>query len=393
MPLVFSRDGKRAAIRSSDSKLRVWNVAGAVAEELAEWPIVPPNGLLFSPDGQKLLAWSASGEFQLFDIGKPAAPPLVGRPVGMVEAAAAWAWSFSQDGKTLAALTGKEHKAHSVLFWDVTGPQPKALPPRQLDPEKEEFPHLATRLIAGADGRFRLLGPYGGAIRSLDVSAPPGSALPQALLQTVDTWDSVAVEGPIVAAMAWGGRLLVFDHTTHEILLDSQLPSRPCARLQLTANGRGLAVVHGNGVVYLLRLPVPGKATPRRLDPDWLKRVQALKGDEQLAALTQELVHRNPWYDGKATPGYLETKIVSLKLVTDELSDLTPLRALPHLNALTVRGSALGKGRLRDLSVLKDVPLETLTADLPDAELRAAARAIKTLQTINGKDAAEFRRD
>jgi hypothetical protein len=152
-------------------------------------------------------------------------------------------------------------------------------------------------------------------------------------------------------------------------------------------------VVHQNGVVYLLRVPEPGQATRQPLDPDWVKRVQALKGLEQTNAVADELMRRNPWFDGKLKPKFLDGVAVSLELTTDEVFDVSPLRVLTGLKTLSLRGSAPGKSRLRDLSPLRDLPLEHLNYDVQGPEDRDAVRAIKTLQTVNGQDAAEFRKE
>jgi WD40 repeat protein len=402
LPPVFSPDGKLLAFLDPH-KLRVWNVGGSIPEEVAQWPLVldrSNSALAFSPDGRKLAAArSDNGEFQLFDVGKSDTAPLFGRPLNLEGINQVVLWSFSQDGKTLAALVcDKDYTAHSVLFWDVSGPQPKALPPRKLDPrERFNLANHHPRLVPGSDGHFRVIAFREDAHVLLDVSAPPArepidqNPLVRGMAHGGDRGAlAVAADGRTIGSLGDGGRLLVYDRISHEIRLDTHLPGWFWARLQLTADGRGLAVVHRNGVVYLLRLPEPGKATPRPLDPDWLKRVQALKGEELLKAVTEELVRRNPWYDGKPTASYLDGAVVSLKLVTDELTDLSPLRGLKSLKTLTLRGSAPGKSRLRDLSPLKELPLEQLQYDFRGQEDRAVAQSLKTLQRINGRPAADF---
>jgi WD40 repeat protein len=401
----FSPDGKLLAFQpQGDSGLRVWNVGGPEPQEVGRWPLDFGAWQVagFSPDGRRLaVARRATAELQLFDVGKPDAAPLASPALPATDTYQV-PWSFSQDGKTLAALAwDKDFTAHSVLFWGVSGPQPKALPPRKLDPVREQIGRANTscRLVSGADGHFRLIALGGPGHLVVDASAPPAkepiSQTP--LLRWPGRSDrdalAVAADGRTVASSWYDGSLFVYDSISHEIRLDTELPGCLGAKLHLTGDGRGLAVVHENSVVYLLRLPEPGKAVPRPLDADWLKRVQPLKGAEQLTAVTEELVRRNPWYEDKPAASYLDGTLVSLKLVTDEVTDLSPLRALTGLSRLTLRGSAPGKSRLRDLSPLKELPLEELHHDFRGADDRAVARSLKTLQRINGRPAADFWRD
>ena len=151
---------------------------------------------------------------------------------------------------------------------------------------------IAVRQIAGADGHFLLFGVGEGALNvMIDVSAPPATEpiernplLPKTI-QNELFLRAVLSDGRTVASVGNDGRLRVYDRLSHDVTLDTHLPGLYGAQwtglygaqLHFTADGRGLAVTHQNGVVYLLRLPDAGKATPPPLDPDWLKRVQTLR--------------------------------------------------------------------------------------------------------------------
>ena len=65
------------------------------------------------------------------------------------------------------------------------------------------------------------------------------------------------------------------------------------------------------------------------------------------------------------------------------MSDLSPLKGMP-LTLLTLKGTAV-----TDLAPLKDLPLKVLGCDYQAARDAKILRAIKTLETINGKPAAE----
>jgi eukaryotic-like serine/threonine-protein kinase len=98
------------------------------------------------------------------------------------------------------------------------------------------------------------------------------------------------------------------------------------------------------------------------LDPEWLKKTQALKGEEQVKELVEELKRRNPKFGGQGIqPGMNpDGDVVSLNLGTDDLTDLMPLRALKGLTALAVQPQEDGKSRLHDLSPLRGMRLTGL---------------------------------
>src|SRR5262249_5469300 len=97
-----------------------------------------------------------------------------------------------------------------------------------------------------------------------------------------------------------------------------------------------------------------------RLDDAWLKKVAALPAAKQVEAVVAELKKRNPGFDGKVTSRIKGTVVTDLQFITDQVTDLAPVRALPGLRALDCRGSAAGKGKLVDLSPLRGMKLTDL---------------------------------
>ena len=112
--------------------------------------------------------------------------------------------------------------------------------------------------------------------------------------------------------------------------------------------------------------------TPFLHDPafePWRKMVQALPEREQIDAVRAKLMELNPGFDGKLTdatgakPLQVDPDgVVSVGFSSDDVTDVSPLRALPNLRYLTCNGHKFGKGKLADLSPLAGLPLSNFTS-------------------------------
>jgi serine/threonine protein kinase/Leucine-rich repeat (LRR) protein len=117
----------------------------------------------------------------------------------------------------------------------------------------------------------------------------------------------------------------------------------------------------------------PSRTAAKRLaylDPafqKWVADTQKLPAEQQIEAVSKKLVELNPGFDGKWTD--LEGKgpfnivngtVIALSLTTDEVTDISPVRALSALQILRCRGSASGKGKLIDLTPLTGLQLKLL---------------------------------
>jgi serine/threonine protein kinase len=115
----------------------------------------------------------------------------------------------------------------------------------------------------------------------------------------------------------------------------------------------------------------------KRSFEQWLRDVAKLPPEKQVEAVGKKLQELNPGFDGKVTPQIDNGVVTSLKFVTDDVTRLSPVQALTGLQSLCCNGSAEGKGKLVDLSPLKDMKLTELNcADTKVSDL-SPLRAMK----------------
>lgn len=155
----------------------------------------------------------------------------------------------------------------------------------------------------------------------------------------------------------------------------------------------------------------------------WVKVVVALPAEEQVQAVVQKMRELNPGFDGLMQPTIGEGIVLSIAFISDNVTDISPLRAFTALSFLECNGSEPGKGKLADLSPLKgkslrgiwcsntkiadlsplkDMPIKRLTcqftsvADLtplsgmPLANLRCTATKVADLSPLKGMQLAEL---
>ena len=130
--------------------------------------------------------------------------------------------------------------------------------------------------------------------------------------------------------------------------------------------------------------PAPVVPVDKTLE-EWIARVQKLPAAEQLKTVTEKMIEMNPGFDGNILPEVESDAIVGLKFTSNAVSDLTPLRALPKLRRLKATGSGPIKGKLADLTPLKDLPLELLWVwDNPISDLSPLQRMPLTDLELGG---------
>ena len=93
---------------------------------------------------------------------------------------------------------------------------------------------------------------------------------------------------------------------------------------------------------------------------DWERAVAAMPADEQVAAVAARLTELNPGFDGRVMPTITDGVVTGLQFLTEEVTDVAPVRALTKLSALDCGGWPAAKGRVSDLSPLRGMRLTSL---------------------------------
>ena len=91
----------------------------------------------------------------------------------------------------------------------------------------------------------------------------------------------------------------------------------------------------------------------------WRKDVAALPTEKQVEAVVKKLRELNPGFDGKETHELAGGAVTELRFVTDNVADISPVRALERLKTLSCNGT-WDKRKLEDLSPLRGLKLTFL---------------------------------
>jgi serine/threonine protein kinase/Leucine-rich repeat (LRR) protein len=103
----------------------------------------------------------------------------------------------------------------------------------------------------------------------------------------------------------------------------------------------------------------PTLATSPFNDAD-VKRIANLPAAEQVEEVRKELMKRNPGFDGNLKPTIENGVVTELSINTDEILDISPVRALTGLVYFDCRGTYPNKGKLSDLSPLRSMTISRL---------------------------------
>ena len=129
------------------------------------------------------------------------------------------------------------------------------------------------------------------------------------------------------------------------------------------SSDNGVSAVPGGG------MPSPSNINTPAFQ-QWMKDVAALPADKQVEAVAQKLQQLNPGFDGKltgwdgkGTPRIVNGVVTELWFYTDNVTDISPVRALAGLKSLYCPGSHSGAGKLMDLSAMQGMPLTALACN------------------------------
>ncbi|MCE9603420.1 MAG: protein kinase [Planctomycetia bacterium] len=88
----------------------------------------------------------------------------------------------------------------------------------------------------------------------------------------------------------------------------------------------------------------------------WLKEVAALPAQQQVDAVSKKMMELNPGFDGKLVPRIQDGVVTDLMFLSDNVSNIYPVRALSGLKVLNCSGNKPGS-TLVDLTPLQGLPL------------------------------------
>lgn len=111
---------------------------------------------------------------------------------------------------------------------------------------------------------------------------------------------------------------------------------------------------------------------------DWVKDVQALTAEKQIEAVSQKLIELNPGFDGigKSRYSIREGMVDEVGFSTTAVTDISPVRALTHLDLLICSDDVEFKlGKLTDLSPLRGLNIR---------RLNCSNNLIRNLSTLEG---------
>ena len=94
----------------------------------------------------------------------------------------------------------------------------------------------------------------------------------------------------------------------------------------------------------------------------WKEVEERPKLDKQVEAVSKKLMELNPGFDGKVTPTFEDGVVTGMQFLTDNVTDISPVKALVGLKSLNCACPSR-KGRFSDLTPLKGMQLTQLNCD------------------------------
>jgi hypothetical protein len=140
-----------------------------------------------------------------------------------------------------------------------------------------------------------------------------------------------------------------------------------------------------------------------------MKDIQAMTAEKQVEAVNKKLVELNPGFNGKLTgaegqdaPRIENGVVTELKFITNNVKDISPVRALVGLKILICIGGPDSIGKLSDLSPLEGMQLirlgcgRSLVSDLSPLEgmpltiLNCGVTNVSNLSPLRGMELTDL---
>jgi hypothetical protein len=175
----------------------------------------------------------------------------------------------------------------------------------------------------------------------------------------------VEVDDPDVSVTVDGGDVVITGAGAKEIRLK---PGQ--YHIEASKDGKvvrqELVTVTRNGrqVVRISKEPLEYASTVPAVNA-WEKLVAALPADKQVEAVTRRLQELNPGFNGQVTPIIEDGVVTGLAFISDNVADISPVRALAGLKALNCRGDNApdSKSKVSNLAPLRGMKLTRLVLD------------------------------
>ncbi len=192
------------------------------------------------------------------------------------------------------------------------------------------------------------------------------------IVEVDDPEVSVAVDGEEVFISGAGKRKLRLNPGLHQV---EARKAGKVIRQELIS-----LVQNGRQVVRISR-----EAEPLTEAERWQKSIAELPAEQQVQAVAQRLQELNPGFDGRIKPQIVNGVVKGLEFLTDEVTDVSPVRAFKGLESLSCSGTFLRKGKLSDLAPLRGMSLKLLKCNSTRVEDLSPLRGMPLKVLICGE--------
>jgi hypothetical protein len=192
------------------------------------------------------------------------------------------------------------------------------------------------------------------------------------VVEVDDPGVSVAVDGADLVITGAGVKEIRLKPGNYEVEAskDGKLVRREL--VTVARNGRQVVRISAEAGAHVANVPDPAAGFQSAPQDAWEKSVAALPAAEQVKAVARWLKARNPTFNGNVTPTIEDGVVTGLVFLSDDVADISPVRALVGLKSLDCAGSAPldGKSKVSDLAPLRGMKLTKLRLDFtPVADL------------------------